>query len=207
MKNLDENENRKNEDGLTPNLQANPFSIPKDYFQTLKKEILFNTQLTKLSESTFSTSSDYQAQLTNDILAKVSEEKLKSSVPEDGFAVPDGYFEKLQNEIFKQTVNQPRIVPLKKTKTSWIFYTAAACLALAVSLFAFFSLNTSTNNTVANEHMNIDILPTEEIINYLAFYSETGDLITLSDQLSENSVNFTDSFSSDEIEAYLENSI
>lgn len=207
MRNLDTDENKKNEGGLSPELRKNPFSVPDDYFNTLKNNILLNTSIHSLSDSVFSTPTDYQTQLTNSIIARVEEEKLKAQISEDGFTVPTGYFDNLQKEIISQTVSEPKVIPIKKSKTAWMSYAAAACIAILISLFALFPQTQSNENSVANISTTIDALSTEEIIDYLAFYSETGDLTVLSDQLPEEPTNFTNSFSSDEIESYLENSI
>lgn len=214
MKNIGQNGNKKNEVGLNPDLKENPFSVPKDYFQTSKKDILQSINIIKLAESSFSTPSDYQTQLTQDILTRVSEEKLKSHIHEDGFSVPDGYFNDLQKGILSQTTKQPKVVPIKRFKTSWLSYGAAACLVLAVSIFMITYQNQpsdeATEANIANlpsELHIIDVLPTETIINYLAFYPETGDLLILSDHFTEESDIYPDSFSSDEIELYLKNSI
>jgi len=214
MKNIDQNGNKKGEIGLSPDLKKNPFTIPADYFQTSKKDILQNIRIIKLAESTFSTPADYQAQLKQDILARVSEEKLKSRIHKDGFSVPDNYFPDLRQTILSQTADQTKVVPIKRFKTSWLSYGAAACLALAVSIFTITYQNQSNSETfdadidnLANELPNIDVLPTETIIDYLAFYPESNDIIILSDHLTEESDIYTDSFSSDEIESYLQNSI
>jgi len=207
MNNLGKDENKENEFGLPANLQTNPFSVPPDYFQTLEQSILLNTKISKLSESVFSTPQDYQSQLTNDLLTKITEEKLRASISGEGFIIPQGYFKKVNEEIIKQTVLEAKIIPIKKSRTTWISYAFSSCVDIAVSIFTLFQISDSNEKAVAVEQVNIDVLPTEEIINYLAFYSETGDLMTLSDHLSDESVNFTDSFSSEEIESYLENSI
>jgi hypothetical protein len=213
MKNIDQNGNKKNELGLNPNLKENPFSVPIDYFHTSKKDILQSIKVIKLTESTFSTPSNYQTQLTQDILTRVSEEKLKSYVHEDGFSVPTGYFNDLSKRIISQA-KEPKIVPIKRFKTSWLSYGAAACLALAVSIFTInyqskpgeAAVETDTS-IFASELSNIGVLPTETIISYLAFYPETGDLLVLSDHLTEETDIYPDSFSADEIELYLKNSI
>lgn len=207
MNNLGKDENKENDFRLPVNLQGNPFSVPSNYFPTLEQSILTSIKIDKLSESVFSTPQEYQSHLTHDVLARIGEEKLKSSIVADGFTVPQTYFKEVREEILQQTVNEPKIVPLKKSRTAWLSYAAAACVAVAISVFALLQTADSVDENNAIEQVNIDVLPTEEIINYLAFYSETGDLMTLSDQLSEEPYNFTDSFSSEEIESYLENSI
>jgi len=206
MRDLGTDENKNNEGGLSPELRKNPFSVPDSYFSTLKNNTLFSKSIHTLSDSVFSTPADYQTQLTNSIIERVEEEKLKARINEDGFIVPNGYFHNLQKEIISQTVSEPKVISIKKSKTAWMSYAAAACIAILISLFALFPQK-SNENSIANMSSGIDALPTEEIIDYLAFYSETGDLTTLSNQLSEEPAIFTNSFSSDEIESYLENSI
>lgn len=214
MKNIGQNGNKNNEVKLNSDLKRNPFSIPEDYFQNSKKDILQSIKISKLSGPTFSTPADYKTQLTQDILTRVSEEKLKSQIQKDGFTVPNNYFNNLQKETIAQTTNQPKIVPLKKLKTSWLSYGVAACLALAISIFTITYQNQQSEESIetdltalANELHNIDTLPTETIINYLAFYPESSDLLILSDHLTEESDIYTDTFSSDEIELFLKNSI
>src|SRR5690606_196102 len=119
----------------------------------------------EFSDSVFSAPSDYQKQLTNDILAKISEEKIKAAVPVDGFSVPDDYFSTLQKEILEQTVSEPRTIPIKRKKTSWISYAAAASIALAVSTFAWFSQTQYNENSTSNQQVKLEALPTEEIID------------------------------------------
>jgi len=155
----------------------------------------------------FTTPSNYQEELTNDILAKVSEDKLKAVISKDGFSVPEGYFADLQATIEEQTIGQHKVVKLRPTRTSWMSYVAAACVILAASTFALFTPTITNESAIAYEEVNIDVVPTEEIISYLTFYSETGDLNELVEQLPEDPLNLTDSFSSEEIQLYLENSI
>lgn len=209
MNNLGENENRENEIRLPSNLRENPFSVPSGYFQSLEQSILFNKKINDLSKDIFSTPQDYQSQLTNDILARVSEEKLREKVSADGFSIPtSNYFSNAKEEILRRTSSEPKVIPIRrKSKAVWMSYAAAACLAIGVGMFALLPQTNSSDSAIANNTVSIDVLPTESIIDYLSFYSETGDLMVLSDHLSENSVNFSDSFSSDEIESYLENSI
>src|SRR5690606_5359571 len=128
---------------------------PQDYFQTLEESILLNTKISKLSESVFSTPQDYQAQLTNDLFTKISEEKLRASVSEEGFTLPQGYFKKVTEDIIKQTVLETKIVPIKKSRTAWISYASAACLAIAFSMFALFQSSDSNEKATAMDQVNI----------------------------------------------------
>ncbi|WP_118194221.1 hypothetical protein [Albibacterium indicum] len=193
-------------------LQENPFSVPKNYFTNLSKDILQRKDIIDSTQKTLLTPENYQVELTNDILLKVSEEKLKSKVPRDGFTVPPSYFDNFRASILDEISKEGQIRSLPKPeKLPWARYAAAASIALVVSVVAFFQLSEKEVEPAAAQVENIiDEIPADEIISYLAFYSETSDYIKLSEeleQLEEESDDFKDSFSSEEIESYLENSI
>ena len=191
-------------------LRENPFSVPEGYFHNLTKDIIQRKNIVGNTKNALLTPVDFQAKLTTDILMRVSEEKLKATITGDGFTVPKEYFEQLQSAILEKTYqNDPKIISMPKSRpSSWIRYASAACIAVAASIFAFFQLDKekAEPHTVQVENI-IDEIPADEIISYLAFYSETGDYIVLSDELSKESTAIKASFSSEEIESYLENSI
>lgn len=201
-----------NDQDLLNNLKLHetPFSVPEEYFHNLTDVILQKKDIKSNSDKTWSVPPNYQQELTNDILLKVSEAKLKSTVAADGLTVPTGYFDQLHSSILKKTTQEDgKIVSFpKRRKLSWFRYTSAACIALAVSIFAFYQLSDEeVEPTTAQVEDIIDEIPDDEIINYLTFYSEPSDYLILSEELSEESTDFKDTFSSEEIESYLENSI
>lgn len=198
-----------------PKLQENPFSVPKNYFHDLTNSIVQKKNIIESTEKAWLVPQNYQEELTNDILLKISEEKLKSRITTDGFTIPTNYFDQLQSSILEKTSQEEKItaeeqiVPFKRSQyRSWIKYVSAACIALAISVLAFFQSNEQEPElATAQAEDIINEIPADEIISYLAFYSETGDYLILSEELSDESDDFEDSFSTEEIESYLENSI
>lgn len=214
MRKLRNSENQDQNLLNNPKLQENPFSVPKDYFHDLTSSIIRKKNIIESTDEAWSVPPNYQEELMNDILLKVSEEKLKSKINTDGFTVPANYFNQLQSSILDKTskeeiLNDGQIVPFKRSQyRSWIKYVSAACITLAISAVAFFQLNEQEPEPETTQAEDIiNEIPADEIISYLAFYSETGDYLILSEELSEESDDFEDSFSTEEIESYLENSI
>jgi hypothetical protein len=195
----------KADQGLGPDFHRNPFEVPENFFSTLRQDIMAQVNIAEASSSPFSSPEHYQQQLRNDILLRISEEKLKTRVADPGFAVPEGYFENLSSDILLKTRPAPKVVPMRRT-AGWINWAVAASITLAVSTFAWFSISQPTSESDTLQ-ANIEAVPTDDIIQYLSYYSETGDLITLSERMPDRSENFSESLSSEEIEAYLENSI
>lgn len=209
MRNLGKDD--KADRGLIPDNHRNPFSVPDDYFTSLRQDIMAQVKISQASHSPFSTPKpfstpeNYEQQLRDDILLRISEENIKTRVAETGFVVPQGYFDTLSADILSKTGRVPKVLPIKRS-APWYSWAAAASVALVISMFAWFSSEpTDANNNPIQA--SIDVVPTDDIIQYLAYYSETGDLITLSERMPDRTENFSESLSSEEIEAYLENSI
>src|SRR5690606_4725428 len=213
MRKLRNSEN--NGHDLLNNLKSeeNLFSVPENYFSNLTNDILQRKNIIDSTQKALSIPENYHKELTDDILMRVREEELKQKVSKDGFSVPAQYFKQLESAILEKTsTKDTQIISLPKPRRlSWLKYMSAASIALVVSLFVFFQLTErKVEPTNAQVDNIIDEIPADEIISYLAFYSETGDYIKLSEELErleEQSDDFEDSFSSEEIESYLENSI
>lgn len=200
-------------------LKRNPFLVPESYFSTLQQEIQLRKRISELGESSFITPEDYQDHLRQDILSKVSEQKLKEQIPNSMSGVPAGYFNDLQKRILSQTVgnkieqeqyNEPsQGKPVKRLGIrKWIPYAAAASITVAIGLFAILDgVKTSQHKQATDYFAQIETVPTDEIINYLASYTEPGDLQHLSEQLQDRTGDLADDLSAQEIEAYLEYSL
>lgn len=225
MKNQETDDNKMNEFFLGDILKRNPFLVPEGYFSALKKETLLKRDIAELGESSFILPENYQESLRQDILSKISEDKLRILVPKHEFSTPSGYFDNLQKKILSKTsgaedanivelntINKPSEYEFiekvaKKTITKRIGirrlipYAAAASITIAIGLF---TLLEGVKNQSTNYSAQIHSLPSDEIISYLAFYSEVGDLQHLSEQLSDRTDGLTEGFSSQEIEDYLE---
>lgn len=183
-------------------LKRNVFTVPEDYFKTSRKKLLMQAKIMQQGEDVFQIPDNYPAALSERIMARVGTLSDEQSLPKsDGFSVPDDYFETLSDRIADQCKDTP-VQALKKPFT-WIQYAVAACLLVGISLFTWIRLNPSDTQET-NTIVHINEVDTDDIIEYLAMYSEPGDMEYLSDQLDEDSQEMTDAFSSEDIEAYLE---
>lgn len=208
MKKMDQNRNQNKEDFLTKELRESPFSVPAGYFATLKGEILLRKEITDTAESSFLVPSHYQESLKTAIHARIAEEKLRTVLETETLPLPNGYFDDLQQRILSKTTLVKEVLPIKRKPTHhWFSYAAAACIALAIGIFSIMQWDNVGYKKTVNEQAKFETLPTQEIINYLSFYSEPEDLLYLSEQLPAISSDFTDDLSTEEIEAYLKNSI
>lgn len=210
---------------LMETLKGNPFLVPEDYFVTLQEEILLKKRISELEEPSYVTPKGYQDSLRQDILSRISEQKLKEKLPHPISDVPAGYFEDLQKRILNQTVGKKAeegisieplqsVEPLQKTPVrrlgirKWIPYASAAAIAIAISVFAVVEgVKTSQHKKATDYAAKIEIVSTDEIINFLASYSESGDLQHLSNQLQDRTDDIVDDLTEQEIEAYLEYSL
>ena len=204
---------------LMETLKGNPFVVPEDYFVTLQKEILLKKRISQFGDDSFIIPENYQDALRQDILAGVSEQKLKERLPVSMSDVPADYFNDLQKRILSQTVGKKAekeisVEPLQKTPVKrlgirkWMPYAAAAAITVAISVFAIIEgVKTSQHKIATDYTAKIEIVSTDEIINYLASYSESGDLQHLSNQLQDRTFDIVDDLSEQEIEAYLEYSL
>jgi hypothetical protein len=205
---------------LRKSLERSPFLVPEGYFSTLKDEIKLKKRISELGESSFILPSAYHETLRQDILSKISENELKKLIPSKNPAVPSGYFEDLQERILSKFtkadtndvdkgLKEPK-KPIQKTPIrrlgirKWMPYVAAASITIAIALFAILDGVKIPNGGNVGYSAQVKEIPTEEIINYLAYYSEAGDSQYLSEHLNDRSTNITDNIPSQEIEAYLE---
>lgn len=109
--------------------KSNPFTVPTNYFEELEERInqsVFMSSLEKSASNGFTTPPEYFETLSNQI---ISQAKLSTMVSEpQGFGIPDGYFEQLQQNIAAKTTDT------KKTVKLWhqpLFkYAVAACLVI-----------------------------------------------------------------------------
>jgi hypothetical protein len=210
MKKKTQTDNQVNDLFLGETLKGNPFLVPEDYFSTLKNEITLKRNISELGQTSFIVPEDYQRNLTQNILSQINENNLKNFIPDANPVVPVGYFDDLtvrilnkttqKNEISQKAIDKEPITRLGMRK--WIPYVAAASIAAIIGLFAILE-GIKTQQDI-NYSTQIDIVPTDDIINYLAFYTEVGDLEYISGQIQDQSNPFIDGISSEEIETYLE---
>jgi hypothetical protein len=155
----------------------------------------------ELHKKPFSVPPGYFEQLHGDIMARVSAEKLKERVPHDGFTLPEGYFDRLHHTIQQRTVTA---VPVKTMRLrTWVSYAAAACVTIGISIAALLQLQQPNSHA---EH-SISRLSDTEIISYLEYYSEQGDLSLIADGLPAEPGFLNEQFSDEDIENYLNQTI
>lgn len=204
---------------LMETLKGNPFLVPEDYFVRLKQEILLKKRISELGEASYVTPKGYQDSLRQDILSGISEQKLKKKLTNPISDVPVGYFEDLQKRILNQIVGEKvekeiSVEPVQNTPArrlgirKWIPYASAAAITIAISVFAIVEgVKTSQHKNATDYSAKIEVVSTDEIINFLASYSEPGDLQHLSNQLQDRTDDIVDDLTEQEIEAYLEYSL
>ncbi len=221
MKKKESDEIQINNPLLKKSLERNPFLVPEDYFSILKDETILKKRISELGNSSLILPAKYHKSLKQDILSKISEIELKTVFPTKNPAVPAGYFEDLQKRILSKTTrvdNDDANESLKETETAvqettsrrlgirkLIPYAAAASIAIA--LFAILDNVRIPSEKNIDYSAQVEEIPTEEIINYLAYYTEASDLLHLSEQLNDRSKAITDNIPSQEIEAFLEYSL
>lgn len=155
----------------------------------------------ELHKNPFSVPPGYFEQLHGDMMARVSAEKLKDRVSHDGFTIPEGYFDRLHKDIQQRTV---AAVPVKTIRLrTWVSVAAAACVTIGISILALLQLQQPNSNV---EH-GISRLSDTEIINYLEYYSEQGDLSLIVDGLPAEPGFLNEQFSDEDIESYLNQTI
>ncbi len=219
MNKQDINNKHINDPLLMEALERNPFLVPEDYFVTLQEEILLKKRISELGDASILTPEGYQDALHQDILAGVSEQKLKRAISNPVSDVPAAYFNDLQKRILSQTVGKKVeeevvVEPVQKTPIrrlgirKWIPYASAAAITIAISVFAIIEGSKTSQHKKATDYATkIEVISSGEIINYLASYSESGDLQHLSNQLQDRTNDIVNDLSEQEIEAYLEYSL
>lgn len=95
---------------LPNSLRINPFSTPADFFDKQQKEINNQIRLEKNASPSFNTidsiPKNYFATLEDNILAKITEIKLKDRIETDGFGLPEHYFEGLESSIQHKIIEE-----------------------------------------------------------------------------------------------------
>jgi len=188
------------------------FTLPEGYFDSLSERIE-----AKIEESEFENAEEQNNDLAVDDYSFIKEisfiSELKSKIPAAGFETPPSYFENLTKKIeesIKEQVSEESVVSIhlqkerKVKRLTWIGYAAAACIAFSIGAYAFFQLN-SVNNFQKKLH-NIS---ENEIVSYLEYYTEPGDVTNnILETEFEGAVQTNKAkFSEEDIEAYLDYSI
>lgn len=174
----------------------------KDTHEDWKSEAPFLAELEK--KNPFTVPTDYFEQLTDDIQAAVSVQKLKEeNLYEAGYLVPDGYFDSLGGRISKRLASEEVTSKKRnssKTRLLWTRYAAAASVVLILSVAAVLKIR--DNSSIEGR---LHRIPGNEIITYLQLYSDRSDTPVIIENLGPDAEIFSVSsdLSKDEIEEYI----
>jgi len=163
---------------------ANPYTVPDDYFNSLTESILFHVQLSQLKNITnsFSVPESYFENLANDVLVKIHnsgtanevQQELSEIAPllntidkKNIFSLPHNYFEK--HEIPVPRGKTGKIISIAGNIRKWVTYAAAASVLFIIATTTY--LYVTIHNRSIEKHMPVEQkiaeLNEEEIINYL----------------------------------------
>ena len=184
--------------------RTNPLTEPKDYFNTLKANIVSRCLIEDArfeNEEEFSVPPNYFDSLPAQIGSRIAEETIRTQVSSDGFTVPEGYFPSLQQRILSKTatIEEPVETIIKPIKRNWLKYAAAACVTLVIGSMLVF------NNQENSFEAQLSSIPDQEIINYLQVHSDMSDTPMIMESLMQT-VNLNDrvnDLSDDELEDYI----
>ena len=182
----------------------NEFSVPQNYFDELSSNIQSRINLEELkAENEFSVPHNYFDELSSNIQSRINigayvnneadghaipqdyfnnlEEQITARIfveetlnQDESFAVPAGYFDKLNQAVLNKTVNQD-VVKRKKTgivrrmyETNTFKYAAAACFMVMVGTGLIISnLATPTEHANTFLHKQLSTVSTSDIQSYL----------------------------------------
>ena len=154
------------------------FEVPKDYFSHLEGQIMSQVKLVSLpKEEVFDIPKGYFEHLQERVESRIFEERLKDLSPTTGFQIPEGYFDNLTQEISAKTTSATGSRPVRQLSIQrWIQYAAAACVAFVLGLGSYNAI-VEQPDTIHVATASLTSIPEDEIINYLAFSSDSEDII------------------------------
>jgi hypothetical protein len=163
--------------------RGNPFSVPEGYFHSMQEQLKSRVAIEEVgNEQCFQVPDGYFTELPGHIEAKIAVEELKEELSKEGFKVPSGYFEALNQKITERTISK------KKSRVFnmpvWVNYAAAACVTVILGVTVFFNMNNETINS------RISKIPDHAIESYLNIYTDQTDV-----QLIEQNVDAREAFS------------
>lgn len=188
------------------------FTLPEGYFDSLSERIQ-----ARVTESGLEGAGEQNEDLAVNDYSFIKEisfiNELKDKVPTAGFETPSNYFEnltkKIEESVKEQRDNKESAVPInlykerKIKKLTWMGYAAAACIAVSIGAYAFFQ-----SKSVNNFQKELHNISENEIVSYLEYYTEPGDVTTILETEFEGAVQTNKTnFSEEDIEAYLDYSI
>lgn len=211
---------------LPEGLRANPYTVPNGYFESLLQQTIQQCH-SSIPANEGDLPAGYFEQLTENITAKIAEQKLKTFVNEPGFVIPDGYFYGLEQRLvagskLKESVTETgftvpehyfehlsdrireatkkQTTPVRKLRWSkWVAYAAAASVALVLGI-SFFNVVSPP----VEPPQPLAAVSDQQILDYLELYGSPDDLMYISEELEDfDEQNIGAGVSDEEIEAYL----
>ena len=182
--------------------RVTPFVVPSGYFESLSEEVNARILIESVrfeSAKEFNIPANYFENLSSRIEERIAIENIQSLVPSSGFDVPESYFLELSDRIQSKLAEQ-KTIRKKNIFTSWISYSAAACITFVIGTSLYF------NSTVYTIGRDLSEVPDQEIINYLQIHSTVNDNQYIIENLSDDGLQQVSSdVSSQEIEQYINN--
>lgn len=174
--------------------EEDAFNVPDNYFNDLHQKVNTHISISN-KENAPVVPEDYFNKLSANIFAKIEAEEqnatpiLNTINKQEGFNIPENYFESLSDKISKQT-NEVKIISINRNKSTFNFtplrWAAIAIIILASGWFIYnnvFNYNiTKTQTAQLNESfekMALQELDEESIIDYLAI--EEKNVSSISD--------------------------
>lgn len=106
-------------------------------------------------ETGFTTPAHYFDELSESINTRISAEKFKAVIQNDGHSVPDNYFEKLQANILAKTIAETEPAAKPKVISLWnsnlLKYATAACFLLLTGLGVYFNQQNPVQQMASTE--------------------------------------------------------
>ncbi len=182
------------------------FSVPEGFFDHLEKSVLERCTYADIHLSlAMDTPPGYFQQLEETIITRVQEQELREKVGESGFAVPEHYFDTLQQHVIERAVVRTTVPIRKMGRPKWMAYAAVACVALALSVVGFFRLTDGDQVAAAND---LAAVSDQEILSYLELYGSVNDIVYISEHIDDfGERNIGEGLSEEDIEAYLNNTL
>lgn len=182
--------------------RVNAFSVPEGYFESLSQNIQTNITLESHrfeNEEEFTIPQGYFENLEQEIETKIILEGIKETNPTLKHSLPNNYFSNLSSKI-ESKIQEHDKSKKKNVILSWVRYSAAACLAMAVGSIIY--INTQKEAIIEELSQVSD----QEIINYLHIHSTVSDQQIIIENLSEDGLQqVSNDVSAQEIEQYINN--
>ncbi len=204
MSNKDENMEWKDEAVFLASLSnSTPYRVPEKYFDDLSSRInqsIFVSELEQKEDQGFAVPSLYFEELGNQIESRIAADHIGTLVVNDGFKVPDQYFDRLEASILAKTsAKLPKPKVSKLWHSDFIRYASAACFVIIAGSGLYFSQLSATKQSrtseLANEQMLYDI--DESVIIEHIKESQTASASPASDQEMEKYI--LDNYSSSDL--------